>query len=127
VKANDDDENGEVNDSEEQDPTRVQWALEGHPISGVHLTSNTNLEEKLLSNMSLDDIHNIFSASSSWNWIEFSDPGTILLGSHSCPKVSCAHLFNPFSEISLSDSLGLPDVVVGEWEEADSYTHALHS
>jgi hypothetical protein len=91
-------------------------------ISGVHLTSDTNVEEKLFSNMSLDDIHTIFAASGWWDPIEISEPGAVLLRSLSWPTVSCAHRFNPFSEISLSNSLGLGDVHVSDWEDADSYT-----
>ncbi|KAJ7279264.1 hypothetical protein C8J57DRAFT_1302727 [Mycena rebaudengoi] len=71
--------------------------------------------------MSLHDIHNIFCYSGQRNHIEISDPGTILLGSLSWPTASCVYLFNPFSEISLLDSLGLPDVDVDGWEVADSY------
>ncbi|KAJ7276577.1 hypothetical protein C8J57DRAFT_1309718 [Mycena rebaudengoi] len=78
--------------------------------------------------MSLHDIHNIFCYSDRrWNHIEISDPGTILLGSLSWPTASCVHLFNPFSEISLSDSLGLPDVHVRGWEVADSYMQGSSS
>jgi hypothetical protein len=79
------------------------------------------LEEKLLSNMSLDDIHTIFTASGWGKPIEIVDPGTILLGSLSWPTSSCTHLFNPFSELSLSDGLGCPDVYAGGWKYADSY------
>jgi hypothetical protein len=66
--------------------------------------------------MSLDDIHNIFGTSGWWGMIEISEPGTILLGSFSWPTASCAYLFDPFSEISLLDSLGSPDVRVKSWE-----------
>jgi hypothetical protein len=106
----------EVNDNEEMGPSRLPWAILGPSISRVHLTSDTNLEDKLLSNMSLDDIHRIFSTIGWDHWIEFSDPGTILLGSISWPRASYAHLFNPFSKFSLSDSLGLPDVRVQGWK-----------
>ncbi|KAJ7279280.1 hypothetical protein C8J57DRAFT_1712399 [Mycena rebaudengoi] len=77
--------------------------------------------------MSLHDIHNIFCYSGQYNQIEISDPGTILLGSLSWPTASCVHLFNPFSEISLSDSLGFPDVGVHGWEVTDSYMQGSSS
>ncbi|KAJ7268919.1 hypothetical protein C8J57DRAFT_1227687 [Mycena rebaudengoi] len=104
----------EVNDNEEQDISRLPIRRKHGSIPGVHFTSDINLEEEILSNMSLDDIHQIFCYW--WNQIEISDPGTILLGSLSWPTTSCAHQFNPFSEISLSDSLGLLDVHVENWE-----------
>jgi hypothetical protein len=85
------------------------------------------LEDKLHSDMSLHDIHSIFCHSRWWTHIEISDPGTILLGSLSWPTASCIHLFNPFSEISLSDTLGLPDVGVHGWEVADSYMQGSSS
>ncbi|KAJ7193193.1 hypothetical protein C8J57DRAFT_1657255 [Mycena rebaudengoi] len=112
----------EVNDDKEQDCTMLPLALGTDYISGVHLTSDTNVEEKLFSDMSLDDIHTIFAASGWWDPIEISEPGAILLRSLSWPTASCAHQFNPFSEISLSNSLGLGDVHVSDWEDADSYT-----
>ncbi|KAJ7279267.1 hypothetical protein C8J57DRAFT_1302759 [Mycena rebaudengoi] len=77
--------------------------------------------------MSLHDIHNIFCHSGWQTLIEISDPGTILLGSLSWPTASCVYLFNPFSEISLSDSLGLPDVDVYDWEVADPYIQGSSS
>ncbi|KAJ7276566.1 hypothetical protein C8J57DRAFT_1583667 [Mycena rebaudengoi] len=77
--------------------------------------------------MSLHDIHNIFCHSGWQTLIEISDPGTILLGSLSWPTASCVHLFNPFSEISLLDSLGLPDVDVDGWEVTDSYMQGSSS
>ncbi|KAJ7279259.1 hypothetical protein C8J57DRAFT_1302700 [Mycena rebaudengoi] len=77
--------------------------------------------------MSLHDIHKIFCNFSWQTLIEISDPGTILLGSLSWPTASCIHLFNPFSEISLLDSLGLPDVDVDNWEVADSYMQGSSS
>jgi hypothetical protein len=117
----------EVNDSEENYPHRP-LVHGGGPISSkVHLTSDINLEDELLSNMSLHDIHHIFCNSGWWNQIEISDPGTILLGSLSWPTASCIHLVNPFSEISLLDSLGLPDVDVDDWEVADSYMQGSSS
>ncbi|KAJ6545796.1 hypothetical protein B0H10DRAFT_1336308 [Mycena sp. CBHHK59/15] len=106
----------EVNDNEEQDPTSLPWGVLGSSISGVHLTSDTNLEDKVLSNISLDDIHHLFIASARWHRSAMSDPGTILLGSLSWPKAGCEHRFNPFSEISLLDSLGLRDVYMSRWE-----------
>ncbi|KAJ7925474.1 hypothetical protein B0H13DRAFT_1124491 [Mycena leptocephala] len=106
----------EVNDTMQRDPTILPLARRDESISRVHLTSDTNLEEKLLANMSLDDIHRIFHCSGWWKFIEVSDPGTILLGSLSWPAASCAHEFNPFSEISLLDSLRLPGVHVESWE-----------
>ncbi|KAJ7279311.1 hypothetical protein C8J57DRAFT_1464768 [Mycena rebaudengoi] len=117
----------EVNDSEENYAHRP-IPHGGSPISSrVHLTSDINLEDKLLSNMSLHDIHNIFCHSGWQTLIEISDPGTILLGSLSWPTASCVHLFNPFSEISLLDSLGLPDVDVDGWEVTDSYMQGSSS
>ncbi|KAJ7262525.1 hypothetical protein C8J57DRAFT_1471120 [Mycena rebaudengoi] len=117
----------EVNNSEEKYAHRP-LAHPGSPISSrVHLTSDINLEDKLLSNMSLHDIHNIFSFSGWQDQIEISDPGIILLGSLSWPTASCVNLFNPFSEISLSDSLGLPDVDVRGWEVADTYMQGSSS
>jgi hypothetical protein len=73
------------------------------------------LEERLLSTISLDDIHHTFAAASQLQWIGVADPGTVLLGSLSSPTSSYAQ-FNPFSEISLSDSLGLQDVDANSWE-----------
>ncbi|KAJ7279271.1 hypothetical protein C8J57DRAFT_131684 [Mycena rebaudengoi] len=117
----------EVNDSEENYAHLPQAHYSGPISPRVHLTSDINLEDKLLSNMSLHDIHSIFCYSAWWDQIEISDPGTILLGSLSWPTASCVHLFNPFSEISLSDSLGLPDVDVRGWEVADSYMQGSSS
>ncbi|KAJ7276569.1 hypothetical protein C8J57DRAFT_193217 [Mycena rebaudengoi] len=117
----------EVSDSEEN-YAHYPLAYDGGPISSrVHLTSDINLEDKLLSNMSLHDIHHIFCCSGWRNHIEISDPGTILLGSLSWPTASCVHQFNPFSEISLLDSLGLPDVDARGWEVADSYVQGSSS
>jgi hypothetical protein len=112
----------EVKDDMGRDPTRLPLGRRDDSIYGAHLTSDIGLEENHLSNMSLHGIHNIFSTSGWKDWIEISDPGTILLGSLSWPTDSCAQLFNPFSKISFSDSLGLPDVFEGTWEYVDSYT-----
>jgi hypothetical protein len=110
----------EVNDNKEQNHTRRLLLLKVDSISSrFHRTSDTNFEEELLSNMSLDDIHHIFAAS---HPIEISEPGTILLGSLAWPTLTCPHLFNPFSEVPSSvHSLGFPDVDVEGWEYADLY------
>jgi hypothetical protein len=105
----------EVNDNKAQDPTSIPWITAGDSILGIHLTSDTNFEEKLLPTITLDDIHNIFWASAQWHRIDIADPGTILLGSLSWSTSPYAHAFNPFSEISLSDRLGLLDVYVEGW------------
>jgi hypothetical protein len=111
----------EVNESEEQDRTSLPWPRPGNSIFEGHLTCNTNLEETLLSNMSLDFIHTIFSASSQGHWMNISAPGTIFLGSPCLPTHNCAHRFNPFSELLVSDGLGSGDVWVSDWEYPDIY------
>jgi hypothetical protein len=105
----------EVNDSEGQDSTHIPDGLPGVSFSSrAHLTF-PNLEESLLSQISLDDIHSIFSAAGRGYRVDITDPGTVLLGSLSWLTSSFA-LFNPFSEIPLSDSLGLEDVNAEGWE-----------
>ncbi|KAJ7207297.1 hypothetical protein B0H12DRAFT_439686 [Mycena haematopus] len=116
----------EVNDTMQRDPTILPLAQRDESISRVHLTSDTNLEEKILSNMSLDDIHRIFYYSGSWKSIEVSDPGTILFGSLSWPTASCAHKFDPFSEISILDGPRLPGVHVGSWECSPAGSSSLN-
>jgi hypothetical protein len=71
--------------------------------------------------MSLDFIHTIFSASSQGHWMNISAPGTIFLGSPCLPTHNCAHRFNPFSELLVSDGLGSGDVWVSDWEYPDIY------
>jgi hypothetical protein len=81
------------------------------------------LEENLISGMSPDDIQH--SASVWWHEIDISDLGTILLGSLSWPMASCGHRFNPFSEISVFNCLGLLDVYVEGWEYTQSGSSSL--
>ncbi|KAJ6483398.1 hypothetical protein C8R45DRAFT_1075596 [Mycena sanguinolenta] len=107
----------EVGDNDDPNPTSIPRGLLGSSLSSrVHLTSDNNLEGRLLSHMSLDDIHHILSAAFRRWAIDIADPGTVLLGSLSWPTSSYAHLSNPFSEISLSDSLQLQDLEVETWE-----------
>jgi hypothetical protein len=110
----------EVNEKEVQDPTSIPWTTSSNSNLGIHLTSDSDVEQILLSTASLDDIHNIFSASTRWDSIHIADSGTILLGSLSWPMASGAHLFNPFTEVPLLDGLGLLDVGVERWEYVDS-------
>jgi hypothetical protein len=112
----------QVNDDKVQDPTLIPWTALGNAVLEFHLTFDTNVEEKILSTIFLDNIHDIFSTYSQWHQVHTSGPGTILLGSLSWPMASCTHLFNPFSEISVSTCLGLQDVYASSWEYANS-TH----
>jgi hypothetical protein len=107
----------EVTDNDEQDSISLPIGRRGDSLlPGVHLTCDMNSEEKLLSNMSLNDIHDIFFTSCRCCQIQIAHPGTILLGSLSFPTANCAHLFNPLSKVSVSDSLVLSDVHVAGWE-----------
>jgi hypothetical protein len=62
----------EVNDNGDQDPTREPTIQLGDSIFQVDLTSDPNLGEKLFLNLSLDDIHPIFSVSGWWNGVVFA-------------------------------------------------------
>jgi hypothetical protein len=99
----------EVNDSQEQDPTKLPWIPpSNHTTTGVHSFGNKP-EADLLAHMSLDDIHRIFSSSAK---------GTCL-GSLSWPIPGYNHPFNLYSKMSLFD-LGPPDVVTQGWMASES-------
>jgi hypothetical protein len=70
--------------------------------------------------MSLDDIHHLFSGSDWGCWIKIADPGTILLGSLSWPTPSFTYPFNPFSKVSVLESLGLADMDIECWKYRDT-------
>jgi hypothetical protein len=116
----------EVRDNNERDLTSFPWGLLGGPLScRVHLISDTNLEDKVqLFNMCPDDVHHIFSASDWGCWIDIDKPGTIWLGSLSWPTASSERLFNPFSELSILERVGLSDVYEKGWEYADPHIAA---
>jgi hypothetical protein len=111
-----------VDDSKAGYITNLSWERPGHSISGDLLISGIELEAKLLANMTLDDIHCIFAASSRRYFIQITapGPGTILLGSLSWSPSEDPHVFNPCSDFSLSDSLGVADGASQGWQLADS-------
>jgi hypothetical protein len=89
---------------------------------GIPLTSDTDLEETILSRITLDNFHYILCPNGEGYRIEIHGPGTVLLGSLAWPMPNSPNPFNPFIAISLSDRLGLSDMHQGFWQYGDAHT-----
>jgi hypothetical protein len=111
----------EVNDHTVQDSNRLPLMFADHNSHGIHLTGVSNMEDKILSSIALDDIDSMVAAMRWTRWTEIREPGTVLLGSLSWPMAEeDKNTLNPFSAFPLMQSLGPHGVFESEWEDGSS-------
>lgn len=107
----------EVREDKEHEYQRLPWSSTHGPNPlDIDLTSDPNWDQRILSRITLDDIHRILCNTGYWTPMRISGAGIVLLGSLSCRNSTTSDHFDPFSKFALSDSLESADLYSSAWK-----------